>query len=175
VKPSETTAIMARLKASYPRQPISEETIRAYAEALADLDADKVAKAVACHVRTSAFFPAISEICQACAEESCAAPTAADAWDEVMRAVGSVGQYRLPTWSHPVIGKCVDGIGGWVNLCQSENCVADRSQFMRLYADERPRAVREENVRPMLEARNERALKAQIVGDVLKALPGGVK
>ena len=173
MKPSETAALVSRLKASYPRQPISEDTIRAYCEALADLDADRAALAVACHIRTSPYFPAISEICQACAEESCAAPTAAEAWDEVTRAVSRVGQYRLPTWSHPVICKCVDGIGGWIALCQSENAVADRSQFMRLYADERPRAVKAENVRPMLEAQQARALKSQSVGDVLKMLPGG--
>jgi hypothetical protein len=173
VKPSETTALMSRLKASYPRQPISDETIRAYAEALADLDAERVARAVAVHIRTSPYFPAISEICQACAEDVCAAPTAADAWDEVMRAVSRYGQYRLPEWSHPVIGKCVDGIGGWIGLCQSENSVADRSQFMRLYADERPRAVKAANVGPMLEAQASRSLKPQSVGEILKALPGG--
>ena len=50
-----------------------------------------------------------------------------------MAAVRRYGAHRDPFWADPLVGRAVRGIGGWAQICASENQVADRSQFVALY------------------------------------------
>lgn len=63
-----------------------------------------------------------------------------DAWGDVGRAIGAVGQHRSPVFADPITAFCVERLG-WRNLCVSENAVADRAQFVRLYDAEVAKAV----------------------------------
>lgn len=60
-------------------------------------------------------------------------PSAAEAWAEVMHAVRFIGRNNTPTWPSEAIKKSVEGLGGWQVICDSENQMADRAHFMRLY------------------------------------------
>lgn len=55
-----------------------------------------------------------------------------DAWGDVLREVGRTGRYRRPQFSDAVTARVVDRLG-WVELCDSENTVADRARFVELY------------------------------------------
>lgn len=55
------------------------------------------------------------------------------AWAEVLEQVAMTGYYRIPTFSHPAIAAAVDAMG-WRNICISEDQMADRAHFLKLYA-----------------------------------------
>lgn len=67
------------------------------------------------------------------------APTMEEAWGEVRRAIARFGVHvgteqsdRTLEWSHPAIGQVVEHMG-WRTLCTSDNEVADRAHFARMY------------------------------------------
>jgi hypothetical protein len=71
------------LRAAFPRDQIREETVRVYARELADLDPGDVEAAVRALIRTSQFFPRVSEIREAAAALRLALPSEADALRQV--------------------------------------------------------------------------------------------
>lgn len=119
----------------------------AYHQILGDLDADLLARVAVHLASTQTFFPAAAEIRRACfhlAEVGLGIPTAQDAWAEVslMMRKGfwdtKNGWYevRAPCaddWSHPVVQRAVDAVGGWMALRVSTNTVADRARFLQAY------------------------------------------
>lgn len=134
---NETTLdVLEFLMNAYPNKAIGEETIAIYLRLLSDIPADVLKAAALAHVTKSAFFPAVAELRDAAAglmERAMNVPTAYDAWDEVCQRIATHGHYRLPEFSHPLVKKAVDGCGGWVTLCMSENQIADRARFFQVY------------------------------------------
>ena len=64
-------------------------------------------------------------------------PSGADAWAEVLQLIQRRGHIRPPEaehCSHPAIFKAVETFG-WMNLCLSENQMADRAHFIRFYEE----------------------------------------
>ena len=55
-----------------------------------------------------------------------------EAWAEVLNEMHNYGVYDKPVFSDDLVAKAVDCIG-WRNLCLSENSVADRAHFMKIY------------------------------------------
>lgn len=82
MKQSEATMLVAVLTASFPRQPIGERTAEVYVEALLDLDVRLANQAVRALQQTSRFFPTISEIREAVATITLAAPDPMFAWEQ---------------------------------------------------------------------------------------------
>ena len=58
--------------------------------------------------------------------------TSGEAWLVVKQAFSSIGSWGMPKFKAPLIQKAVD-IMGWKELCLSENQVADRAHFMKIY------------------------------------------
>lgn len=169
---SEIASVLAVLKAAYPRQEITTGTADVYARFLADLPYEAALNAVKRHIATSQFFPAIAEIRKAAAESSAQVVGGEEAWGEVMRAVRSVGRYRIPQWSHPAVKAAVDALG-WETICNSDedNLGTLRAHFYRTFERYRLKAIEEVQVRPLLEPRKESpALK--LVEGVAKKLEG---
>lgn len=81
-------------------------------------------------------------------------PSWADAWEEVWKAVTSLGYYRKPQWSHPLIAKTVDSMGGWQTMCQIQvdNLSTERAQFRQMYESHASRATRHANLLPDVRA-----------------------
>lgn len=82
------------------------------------------------------------------------------AWEEVMRAVRTVGYTKTTLgvkieWSHPDIEAAVRSMG-WQELCESTNPGVDRAQFQRIYESRVTRsavdAAMPNSVRALLEA-----------------------
>ncbi len=168
---AETKKLLSFLGLLYPRLTVSEPMVEAWSTMLLDLDYEAATTAAKEHAAVSQWPPTIAEIRRCVAERSCTAPSTADAWDEVVRAFGTHGRDREPHWSHPAVATAVAGTGGWQNLCNSENQVADRAHFLRLYAEERLRTVHEANVRPLIASGNvDRALGQVTAGDAVRAL-----
>ena len=120
----------------------------AYYPLLCDLDTEMLAMAAA-HVASEAtFFPVASEIRKTAfhlAEVAAGIPSAQDAWAEVTKAVQRGGFYdksrgywqqrppQTDDWSHPLIEKAIDAVGGFHALRTSDNVVADRARFLEAY------------------------------------------
>jgi hypothetical protein len=134
-----------------------------YGEVLGDIPAELLQTAALQCLATVRFFPRPAEIREAALElvmTALAIPNANDAWAEVCdwarlayrrksgregMVLGKLMEYdsikgscsiRVPTasdWSHPLIQKALDGIGGWSRFRNSDNPIADRSQFIAAY------------------------------------------
>ena len=133
----EFMKILAALAALWPRFKLETATIDAYYAILGDLNA-RLLEAATLQIGSEArpFFPAAGELRQ-CAfdllDRQAGIPTAWDAWAEVSKRFGTHGHASLPEFSHPLIKRTVDGVGGWRELCMSTNNVADRARFVQAY------------------------------------------
>lgn len=113
---------------------------RSYYWALSDLDAGRLMQAAHSLVRTNTFFPSAAELARAyfdMADLAKGMPSAPEAWAEV-KALFRRGfsRYNEPTAesvSHPRVWAALQGIGGWMALCDSENDAADRARYLQAY------------------------------------------
>jgi len=133
----EFLQVMTFLSASYPRHQLTPDTMEAYRAIVGDLDV-VLFRAAALQIasRDSPWFPSAGELRSAAfrlLEREAGVPSAGDAWGEVVRKIGEDGHIRIPEFSHPLIKSAVDGVGGWRELCFSENSVADRARFLQVY------------------------------------------
>lgn len=60
-------------------------------------------------------------------------PAADEALAEVYATIARIGSYGTPEWSHPAIEAAVNALGGWRYLCLSEDPMADRAHFLKVY------------------------------------------
>lgn len=132
----EFQKVLAVLAATYPKFELTQPTIAAYHAVLGDIEADLLKAATLHLAATSKWFPTASEIRDTAfelVERQSGMPDAAQAWEAVMREIGKAGYYRTPDFGHPVIGKAVDAIGGFRNVCMSPNPVAERARFLQAF------------------------------------------
>lgn len=128
---------LAVLEDAYPRYTLEPRVIRTWYAILGDLEPDLL-KAAVLQIASEnrPFLPAPGEVRQ-CAfdlvERHSNFPTAWDAWAEVTKRFGTHGHASLPEFSHPLIKRTVDGVGGWRELCMSTNAIADRARFVQAY------------------------------------------
>lgn len=137
---AEALRIVSRLVAAFPRPVVNEMTVDVYVEALLPLDAARVAASVQRLTLTVRFLPTIAEIREAMTTQSGPElPTAGDAWATVLHWVRKIGGYGTVPTRTPIdrlIARCIDAVGGWHYLChESENLMADRAHFLRVYAE----------------------------------------
>ena len=138
---TEAGVLLATLKAAFPRQPMSKATARVYLRFLEDLDYAAARAAVGDLIAGATFFPAIAEVRQAVWRRSEGAIEPEEAWALVQGALRRTeiaevlpgGQYRYakPDLA-PAVMAAVDVIG-WQRLCVTDNLVADRAHFMRIF------------------------------------------
>jgi len=127
-------------------------TARTWALILGDIDYKTAEMALFSVMRTwtSSFFPPPGLIVEAAHNMRNTTPAAEIAWQEVTK---KLNPYQGPTWSDPLIGEAVRVLG-YRNLCSSENPVADRAHFFKVYESlqKRQRADREtETVRRLVQ------------------------
>ncbi len=58
--------------------------------------------------------------------------TAGEAWSICLNEIRRTGSYGNPTFHNPMVSQVVS-IMGWRDLCLSENMIADRAHFMKIY------------------------------------------
>lgn len=128
-------ALVGALAAAFPHATITKETLKVYVQALSDVEPEVLAAAVNQCLAESEFFPTVAKIrgmCLALTSDVTRQPSGLEAWGEVLRQIGSVGYYEKPRFDSPLITKAVNAIG-WQSLCLSENQVADRAHFCKVY------------------------------------------
>lgn len=137
IEPGEFRQLMQFLNNAYPRFTLEPETIEVYYQILSDLPLDLVKAAILQLItEDSPWCPAVGQI-RSCAfdllDRESGVPTAWDAWSEVCKRIGDNGYVSVPEFTHPLIKRTVDAVGGWLVLCMSENAVADRARFVQAY------------------------------------------
>ena len=148
---SEVAKLVAVMLAAYPNtktlpdkpsadgQPATFGTSAAYERMLADLEYPVANAAVEQLIATSPrFMPTIAEIRERCLALARGEVRAGgEAWGSVHKAIRGAGRYRTPgvdfVFADPVASEAVAALN-WVELCDSENPVADRARFIALYA-----------------------------------------
>ena len=137
IEPAEFRKLMQFLSKAYPRFTLEPETIEVYYQILSDLSLDLVKAAVLQLISDdSPWCPAAGQVRGRAfdlLDRESGVPSAWDAWAEVTKRFGTHGHSRLPEFSHPLIKRTVDGVGGWRELCMSTNAVADRARFVQAY------------------------------------------
>jgi len=163
---AQVLGVLANFFPAFSRQQSADAwtgMIAAYHLVLYDVPADLLERAALDLGARATFFPSAGELRKAAfdlLDLGHDVPTAQDAWAEVSRRLRR-GFYRLdecgayqrrqPTaedWSHPLIQRAIDGIGGWLALTDPQAlATADRARFIEAY---NVYATRERQTRDML-------------------------
>ena len=139
----ETVAdIFSMLKANWPKEPYSKNTLTLYWRCLGDID-DDILKAATVHcVTTRTFWPRIAELRQAAFEIMCNKAgqlTAGEAWAMVVRTASmpetwwAGGQHHKRSALPAPVQRALDAIGGWRRLSDSDHYSSDRARFLEAY------------------------------------------
>jgi len=134
-----TTEVIIVLAAAYPNFEIRKDTLRIYVEMLSDLDTGELERAAKLVMTRSRFFPTIAELREAVADLRTEGMrggvlSSVDAWNMVNKQILEVGSYGVPQFGDPLTARIVEGMG-WRTLCMSENGMADRAHFMKMYGE----------------------------------------
>ena len=141
MKEHQTRIVMALTPYLYafPSNKMTEKSLVIYAKALSELSIAEIDAAMLKILRTSKFFPSVSEIFeQAEAMRNYAGasdmPTPGEAWQEAMREAHDKFVYGEWELSTPEIEQAVKSFGKMA-LCEleSEGMNTARAQFMRIY------------------------------------------
>lgn len=147
----EFETIALAIKAAYPNSNVLPDkyAMKTWYRALEDLDYQVAENAVWEHIGTSVFPPSIAEIRGKCAERMHPMITDwGEAWEEVQKAIRKYGSYREMDAIESLSKLTAVAVRrmGFQNLCKSENPVADRAHFQRIYEG----MMKEEKVRTQL-------------------------
>jgi hypothetical protein len=167
--PKETIKVISVLTAAYPNFAISSETIELYSKFLSDMPYELGQAVVLKLISENKWFPSISEIREAVIKiMPNEIPSTEEAWLEVVNQIRSEGSYGSPTFTSNLIYKAVQAIG-WRELCLSDNPVADRAHFFKIYESYRSRQVEDNLMLPEVKRLKEK-IRLQIESKEVKQL-----
>lgn len=98
------------------------------------------------------FFPTPGQIYQlahSLDDRAAGRPTPGEAWDLALAEVRRVGYYGEPELPE-LVARAVDALGGWRYLCHSENLVADRAHYLKIYTQLDDRDRQDRRTHPMV-------------------------
>lgn len=106
-------------------------TINLWAAIMADVEFKLAELAIFKILREKSFFPTPADIMKAVKSLAANndAPPAELAWQEVQ---SQLNYYAKPNYTHPAISETVKVLG-YARLCHSDNPVADRAHFLKIY------------------------------------------
>lgn len=126
---------MRILTINYSNFDLSEQKIELYRQTLGDLSEDQIRLAIKTFCLAHAeIYPGTNIIAKlrSYAMGHHLREGATEAWDIVLR--GAKGQ-RVEI-KNPITDRVVKAMGGFTTLGMSENIIADRAHFIRMYEDE---------------------------------------
>jgi hypothetical protein len=132
--PDQAKALVGVLISYWPKADVPLQTLQLYRLHLLDFGFAQGIQAVTALACTSRFFPTVAELREALVEagDPDPLPDADQAWAEVAAAARN-GLYGRPWFSHPAVHQTVKAMGGVHELALSDNLMADRAHFLRLY------------------------------------------
>ena len=133
--------MIGALATMYPREEVSTENCKAYANKLCDIPVSVLMVVLDQCSAELKFFPSVAEIREKSRmlTSPSDALSAGEAWGVVVKRMKRYGIYPpypprpIPPIEHPYIEEAVIAIGGWYDLATSENQIADRAHFMKIY------------------------------------------
>jgi hypothetical protein len=138
---AQISEMVGALATMYPREEVTVKNCKAYAASLCDIPVPILVIALDQCGADCKFFPSVAEIREKV--RVLTAPkdvlTAGEAWGVAVKRMKRYGIYPpypprpIPLIEHPFIEETVAAIGGWYDLATSENQVADRAHFMKIY------------------------------------------
>ncbi|MEL6544368.1 MAG: DUF6475 domain-containing protein [Myxococcota bacterium] len=137
MQPQDRASFMQDLEglcAAFGREA-DKATLHGYFMGLEDMPIDAFRAACRRAVRECKFMPKPAELRQLGGELN-GSSRALSAWQELERALSSVGSYQSVDFEDPAINAAVRGLGGWVYLCQRETEELNRfiqPRFMKAY------------------------------------------
>jgi len=148
VTTAEFAACVVLLRRLWPHATdhLTADVLETWEGVLLDLEATHVAAAIhAFAVDGDRWPPPVGAIRKRALSLTAPVPEGDEAWGEVRRQIAVVGSKRgmldfgtgrvvEPVWSHPLIGEVADRFG-WQELCMSENQMADRAHFLRMWGE----------------------------------------
>lgn len=151
---AEYTRICAEMASLWPGSPWTVATIRAGKAFLLDLAPESAMAAVhSIHADGERFAPSPGQVRKRAVELVGGYPPSADqALAEVHHQMARVGSYGTPVWSHVAVGAAVEAMGGWMALCRSEDTMADRAHFLKIYGSAQARHERQAVMPPAVAA-----------------------
>lgn len=130
---SEIVKLVGVMAAGFPSTQVTSETVKVYVSMLRDIPIDILTASVQQCMAESEFMPTIAKLRdRALRLTTSVAPEPLEAWGMVLKEIERTGFYHSPKFENPIIAKAVDCIG-WQALCSSENQVADRAHFGKIY------------------------------------------
>ena len=171
---AETAQLLALISTAYPGSKIdvNDMTVSLWHDMLQDLPGEVVASATKRMFSTLKFPPSIADIREAVAKATSDAQgklNAGEAWRKVVKAISDYGYYRgdeAREYLGPDIWRAVEYIGGWADVCLSEDPETVRSaQFERRY--DAMRAQQEQLIQIPASVRDD---MARLVGPMVEKL-----
>lgn len=143
------------------------DAVKVWYVLLKDLQYEDVARACKAYMLNEHFPPTVADIRKLVVEISCPAAAAdwCKAWDKVVKAMGRYGSYGAKEAMKSfddITRRCVEGLGGFTQLCKSENTIADRAHFQKAYEQIQANALRESVYTPDLKKMIEAVRKQKI-------------
>ena len=167
----EVAKIMGVMAMAWPRYELKAESITVYSKILADVSPEILELAAKHLMATCTFFPSINEWRRASFDimiNKPSIPSAFEAWAEVLREIEKTGSYRIPTFSHEIIQRSVECLGGWKYICLTENLEYDRAHFFKIYESLESRA--EDDLRMLPDVKAEMGNHALDTGNPIRQL-----
>lgn len=168
---TEFELLAAAIKSAYPNSKVllDKYGMRTWYKALMDLDYKVAENAIWEHISTSVFPPSIADI-----REKCTArlqPMVTDwgeAWEEVQRAIRRYGSYQEDAALASLSRLTAVAVRrmGFKNLCLSENPVADRAHFQRMYEGMVKEEKHQTQLPKFVEVERSRMIEANILSKV---------
>jgi len=161
----QVSKIMAVMALSYPRYELNKGTIKVYADLLNTVPQDVLEAAAKEIMVSSTFFPSVAEWRNKAFDLMIGAqniPSAFEAWQNARKEIDRCGEYYRysirvtePKYSHPLVEQAVN-IMGYRNLLESDNLVADRAHFFKVYESLLQRAQNDLRMLPESKAISEK-------------------
>ena len=169
---AEIAKLIGVMAAGYPNVQVSDATIEVYVTMLRDVPLDTLTASVQQCMAESEFLPTVAKIRNKALELSRpVAPDPLEAWGIVLKAIDKYGFYRSPQFDDPIIAKAVDCMG-WRSLCSSENAIADRAHFSKVYEGLLRQAENDRRILPQARAiqdQVQRMIAGRTINDVPKS------
>lgn len=146
----EITKLVGVLAACFPTVQMSASSVNAYVSMLKDIPREVLRATVEQCIAESEFLPTIARLRDKAfllMSDVAHLPTPFEAWGIVIQEVRRTGFYRSPKFEQALIARAVECIG-WQELCMSENHVADRAHFVKVYEALVRRAIQDAKALP---------------------------
>ena len=134
---SEFRDVIDTLVDYYGGHDFGKTGLATYDRLLRHLSGDELRQAAELHMARSPYFPKANELLEAAAElrtKWSIFPDAGEAWAEVCAEMQRAGHMGQPRFASPLTAEVVQRIGGWRQVCLSDNQIAERARFMDTYA-----------------------------------------